>query len=84
MGFRTVLVWEKRISSPSWIGVPHLLQKRESSEISTWHLGHFIGHPPLCFIDKRISMHPGIVNECFVSALLKASACALGMGHGGL
>jgi len=41
-------------------------------------------HPPLFVTGKRISIHPGLVNECFASALLKASACALGMGHGGL
>jgi hypothetical protein len=37
-----VLVCEMKIRSEGWIGVPHLLQKRESSEISAWHLGHFI------------------------------------------
>jgi hypothetical protein len=47
MGLKIVLVCDKKAWSSGWIGVPHLLQNWESSDMSAWHFGHFMSASPL-------------------------------------
>ena len=58
-----VRVCEKTMRSAAWTGVPHLLQKRESSEISVWHRGHFMARLPLFRLDYKIISSGEIVNS---------------------